>query len=105
MALKKITQTVQYSSEEEMYTEYTQFVYIGPSLPNGRLKENAVLQGSYSTVLHYLSEIVEEYPQIKRLIVPIHKLGEYAAKVKTSGNIVNKYYSDVISGISSKREE
>lgn len=97
--------TAHSGAEAAMYGGYTQFVYVGPSLPNGRLKENAVLEGEYSEILQFLGGIAEEYPQVKRLIIPVHRLGEYAAKVKTGGNIVNKYYTDIVSAISRKKEE
>lgn len=96
--------TAQSGAESKVYDGYTQFVYVGPSLPNGELKENAVLEGSFSEILHFLSAQVEKYPQIKRLIVPVNRLAEYSAKVKSGGNIVNKYYADIVSAMKSSKE-
>lgn len=96
--------TAQGGAESKAYNGYTQFVYVGPSLPNGALKENAVLQGSFSEILQFLGEQVEKYPQIKRLIVPVNRLAEYSAKAHSGGNIVNKYYADVVSAMKGNKE-
>lgn len=85
------------------YEVYKHFVYIGPSLPSG-MKSNVILQGSFEEIITYLGDSVEKYPQIKSLIVPIHKLGEQLKKVKTPGNIINKYFNDVVSIIRGNKE-
>ncbi len=84
--------------------EYDTFVYVGPSIPRGRLKENAVFRGTRSDVLEYLADVVEQYPQIPRLIVPTNRLAAFSVKVKTPGNIANKYYSDIASAIRRGKE-
>ena len=76
----------------------------GPSLPRGRLKENAVFRGTLADVLNYLADVVEDYPQIPRLIVPTNRLAVFAVKVKTPGNIAHKYYSDIASAIRKGKE-
>lgn len=97
-------ETAHSGPESKANDGYTQFVYVGPPLPNGALKENAVLEGSFSEILQFLGEQVEKYPQIKQLIVPVNRLAEYSAKVKSGGNIVNKYYADVVSAMKSSKE-
>jgi len=119
MALKKGAQTAENGagqSSKEMvnnntpatengaYDGYQQFIYIGPSLPHGALKENAVLEGSFAEILHFLSEQLERWPQIKKLIVPVNRLAEYSAKVKNGGNIIAKYYADVASAVQTDKE-
>lgn len=101
---EKSVRTAQRGADNELYNGYQQFVYIGPSLPNGALKENTVLEGSFSEVLDFLSEQVEDYPQIKQLIVPVNRLAEYAAKVKRGGNIVSRYYKDIVSVMQGNKE-
>lgn len=81
------------------------FVYIGPTLPGGKLKSNTVLQGDIEKIKEYYKDVLEQYPQVVRLIVPVSKLGEQKEKVQTHGNIINKYYGDVVSAMNGKKEE
>jgi len=84
---------------------YDTFVYCGPSIPRGRLKENAVFRGTLADVLNYLADVVEDYPQIPRLIVPTNRLAVFAVKVKTPGNIAHKYYTDIVSAMKMKKNK
>lgn len=80
------------------------FVYAGPSLPHGRLKEHAVFNGTFEDVKAYLADVLEDYPQAERLIVPVARLSAFAAKVKTPGNIAHKYYNDIVSTMRGNKE-
>ena len=102
LAVKPV-KAAQRGADKELYSGYQQFVYIGPSLPNGSLKENTVLEGSLPEVLEFLSEQAENYPQIRQLIVPVNRLAEYAAKVKRGGNIISRYYKDIVSAMQGNR--
>ena len=82
---------------------YDTFVYCGPSIPRGRLKENAVFRGTLADVLNYLADVIEDYPQIPRLIVPTNRLAAFSVKVKTPGNIAHKYYTDIVSEMKMKK--
>lgn len=93
------------NQEVETAKEREHYVYIGPSLPGGRLKSNTVLNSSMEKIKEYYKDVLEKYPQVARLIVPIEKLGESKEKVQTSGNIINKYYNDVASEIVKNKEE
>ena len=84
--------------------EYDTYAYAGPTIPNGRLKENAVFRGKLSDVLEYLADVVEDYPQVPRLIVPTSKLAAFSVKVKTPGNIAHKYYYEILSAVRAKRK-
>ena len=75
---------------------YDLFAYAGPSLPRGRLKENAVFRGTFADVRTYLADVLEEYPQAAKLIVPAERLGAFSVKVKTPGNLAHKYYNDIV---------
>ena len=77
---------------------YDTFVYCGPSIPRGRLKENAVFRGT-------LADVIEDYPQIPRLIVPTNRLAAFSVKVKTPGNIAHKYYTDIVSAMKTKKNK
>ncbi|MEA5057771.1 hypothetical protein SDC9_122522 [bioreactor metagenome] len=89
---------------EDVKTEYDMFVYVGPSLPGGSLKENAVFRGTFDDVLKYLADVLEKYPQAEKLIVPTHRLAEFSAKVKKKGNIAHKYYNDLVSTMRNHKE-
>lgn len=89
---------------QEAQQGYDLFVYAGPSLPRGRLKENAVFRGTFEDVKTYLADVLEDYPQIERLIVPANKLAAFSVKVKTPGNIAHKYYSDIVSAMRGSKE-
>ena len=83
---------------------YHAFVYAGPSLPRGRLKEHVVVRGTFEDVKAYLADVLEDYPQVARLIVPVEKLATFSVKVKTPGNIAHKHYNDIVSAMRGARE-
>ena len=91
-------------SAQEEPQGYDLFVYAGPSLPRGRLKENAVFHGTREDVKAYLADVLEKYPQIDKLIVPASKLAAFSVKVKTPGNIAHKYYTDIVSAMRGNKE-
>lgn len=93
------------AGQQDSAAEYTKFVYIGPSLPRGTLNHNAVFDGTMEEITEYLSGVLKDYPQVKRLIVPVHRLGEASAKARTPGNILHKYYNDIASAVSSRKKE
>lgn len=80
------------------------FAYVGPSLPNGRLTECRMFNGTFEDVKAYLADVLEDYPQVARLIVPVDKLAVYSVKVKTPGNIAHKHYNDIVSAMRNHRE-
>lgn len=89
--------------QREPWSGYTHFVYIGPSLPGGALKQNAVLMGTFSEIKTFLADALEVYPQAERLIFPVEKLGEQLKRVKAPGNITHKYFGEIVSLISANR--
>lgn len=90
--------------EEDVPDGYDLFVYAGPTLPRGRLKENAVFRGTFEDVKAYLADVLEVYPQVARLIVPVNRLAAFSVKVKNPGNLAHKYYSDIVSAMRGNRE-
>lgn len=84
--------------------EYDTFAYIGPTLPNGRLKENSLFRGTRADVNAYLADVLERYPQAAHLIVPTSRLAAFSVKVKTPGNIAHKYYNDIVSAMRNHKE-
>lgn len=84
--------------KEEEKEELT-LVYIGPTLPAGKLKCNKIFIGTMEKIEKELEAVLQEYPLVKKLLVPVNKVAEKKDKAKTKGNILNKYYSDLVSGI------
>lgn len=89
---------------ESAKAEYDLFVYAGPTIPGGALKENAVFRGTIEDVTAYLADVLEKHPMAAKLIVPTSRFAAVAARVKTPGNIYHKYYSDIVSTMRGKRE-
>lgn len=83
--------------------EEATYIYIGPKLPAGKLKSNAIFIGTRQAIKTELAAVLEEYPLVDRLIVPVEQLAEKKDKVRTAGNILNKYYSDIVSTIEANR--
>lgn len=49
---------------------------------------------------------LEKYPLVGKMLVPVEKLAEKKGKAATAGNILNKYYTDIVSAIAaSERKE
>ena len=74
-------------------------VYIGPSLPAGQLKSNKIFIGTMEEIEKELEAVMQKYPLVKKMLVPVEKVAEKKDKARTAGNILNKYYSDIASGI------
>lgn len=79
--------------------ETVTLAYIGPSLPAGLLKSNKIMIGTREEIKKELSGVLEKYPLVERLLVPVEKLAEKKDRAATAGNILNKYYNDVASAI------
>lgn len=75
-------------------------IYIGPSLPKAMLKSNRIFEGTREEIKKELAAVLEKIPLVERLLVPVAELAEKKDKVKTAGNILNKYYSDIASAAS-----
>ena len=75
------------------------YVYIGPSLPNEGLITNTIISGEKKEIVEYYKEIIERFPNVARLIVPVERLADCRAKIKSNGNMMNKYYNDLVEQI------
>lgn len=80
--------------------EQVTLVYVGPSLPKGRLKQNSIFVGTRQEIEKELETVVESFPLVKNMLVPVSELAEAKNKVKSSGNVLHKYYADMVSLIS-----
>ncbi len=77
----------------------TNYAYIGPSLPGAKLMTNTVLSGTRKEIFDYYKDVIEQYPNVAKLIVPVGKLSESRAKIRTNGNVLNKYYNDLLNQV------
>lgn len=71
-------------------------VYIGPSLPYGKLRSSMILKGTQEEIDGFLAEIKEQYPEVTHLLVPPDKLTQALEKVGRKGTILHKYYEDML---------
>ena len=71
------------------------YIYVGPSLPSGRLRENALLRGSPGSIHKMFAEEIKAYPQIKHLIVPVETLGAFLPRLRTPGNLAYRHYQEI----------
>jgi len=99
-AAEKTQETANTAAEEVV-----KMVYIGPTLPAGKLKCNRIIEGTESQIKESLADVIEEYPLVERMLVPVGQLAEKKNKVRTAGNILNKYYADIESMIAAKERE
>jgi len=79
-------------------------VYIGPTLPAGQLKCNKIFCGTAEEIKKELQLVLEKYPLVEKMLVPVSELAVKKDKVKTAGNILNKYYSDLVSAAAATKE-
>ena len=79
-------------------------VYLGPTLPAGKLKSNPVFNGTEKGIKTHMSAVLEEYPEVEKLLVPVSQLAEYKDKIKNAGNVINKYYNDILNKMSQRME-
>lgn len=121
MAVKKATEgteTVETDTAEEVTENKTEAVetantepkkvkviYIGPALPMAQLKTNRVLEGTEEEIKKELAQIIEKYPLVERMLVSVDDLAEKKEKVKTAGNILNKYYYEIVSEVTGTKEK
>lgn len=75
--------------------ENVKLIYIGPNLPKAMLQCNKIFEGTKEEVNKELAGVLEKFPLVEKMLVPISELAEKKDKVRTAGNIYNKYYSDL----------
>jgi hypothetical protein len=87
------------------YSGITNFAYVGPSLPGGRLKSLTVLNGTYEQVAEYYREAIELFPTVAKLIVPVANLAESREKIEKGGNLMSKQYQELTAEIKARGDE
>jgi uncharacterized protein (UPF0333 family) len=71
------------------------FVYIGPSI-RGVIQESTIMEGKQSEIKAHLHAVVERYPQVSTLIVPIESLAECRREIKNNGTLLHKKYVELL---------
>lgn len=71
-------------------------VYIGPSLPYGKMRSSMILNGTEEEIDGFLAKIKEQYPEVTHLLVPPERLTDALEKVARKGTILHKYYEDML---------
>ena len=92
-------ETGQGTEATEEKEETVKLAYIGPTLPAGQLKCNAIFIGTETEIKKELEAVIEKYPLVEKMLVPASQIGEKKDKAKTPGNILHKYYADLVSGV------
>lgn len=85
--------------EETEKEEVVKLAYIGPTLPAGQLKCNKIFIGTETEIKKELEAVLEKYPLVEKMLVPASQIGEKKDKAKTAGNILHKYYADIVSSV------
>ncbi|MCM1578512.1 MAG: hypothetical protein NC078_06930 [Ruminococcus sp.] len=85
--------------------EAVTLVYIGPSLPAGLLKTNKIMIGTREEIRKELAGVLEKYPLVEKMLVPVEKLAEKKDRARTAGNILNKHYNDILSVIAANEKK
>lgn len=91
-------QEAQQTAKKEL--DIVKLIYIGPSLPKAMLKSNRIFEGTEEEIKEELAAVLEKFPLVEKMLVPVTELAEKKDKVRTAGNILNKYYSDIASSAS-----
>lgn len=94
-AVENTTATEKAVETANTQPETVKLVYIGPNLPKAMLQCNKILEGTKEQIDKELASVLEKFPLVEKMLVPISELAEKKDKVKTAGNIYNKYYADL----------
>ena len=95
----------QETANNGLVEDVVKLVYIGPTLPAGKLKCNRIFEGTEAAIKKELEAVIKEYPLVERMLVNVEGLTEKKARVRTTGTIMNKYYSDILFAIAAKEQE
>lgn len=100
----EVTTAVSKTPENVVVTAEKQdtFVYLGPNLPKGLLKNGAIFNGTRSEVLKHLESITAAYPEVGKLIVVSEKLPEAMTRLQTGGNLLSNDYAKLQDRIKNK---
>lgn len=84
---------------------HKKYAYVGATVRNTSLRENAVFSGTLEEVLDYLAPELEEYPEAVEMIVPVSELANFNRKKKMRGNSAYNKFKATESMAAKKRKE
>lgn len=84
------------SEEQTERAETIKRVYIGPSLPFGKLRQAMILEGTEEEIGAFTGDLLESYPELPYLLVDPAELTEAMEKAERKGTLLHKYYNDVL---------
>lgn len=94
-AVENTTATENAAEKANTTSETVKLIYIGPNLPKAMLQCNKIFEGTAEEIDKELANVLEKFPLVRKMLVPISELAEKKDKVRTAGNIYNKYYADL----------
>jgi hypothetical protein len=94
-AVENTTTEEKAAEKANTQSDTVKLIYIGPNLPKAMLPSNKIFEGTEAEIDKELANVLEKFPLVKRMLVPISELAEKKDKVRTAGNIYNKYYADL----------
>lgn len=80
-------------------------VYVGPSLPRGQLKQNSIYIGTRQEIEKELAPVLEKFPLVNNLLVPISTIATAKVKTKQAGTALHKYCADMVSLINASLQK
>lgn len=106
--VEKITETVEEKAEEVTETNQPEspesmgfFVYLGPSI-RGVIQNASIYNGSRAEVEQFLAGAIEQFPRIRRLLIPGEILAEERQKIRTPGNALYIAYKKLAADVKNK---
>lgn len=65
-------------------------IYVGPSLPQGRLQRFTVFRDGFTP---YMQSVIAQYPDVARLTVPVAEFGQALTDLDRRGSALNALYT------------
>lgn len=82
----------------------TPVIYIGPALPHGKLNKGTIFSCSKEKAIKFLSGVIEQYPSVPKLIVPICDLAKERSKMESGNGYLCRAYAEVQATIAKNKE-
>lgn len=79
-------------------------IYVGPSLPYGRLNKGTIFSCSKEKVIKCLTGVVEQFPSVPKLIIPLCDLAKVRSKMESGNGYLCRTYAEVQATIDKNKE-
>ncbi len=73
-------------------------MYLGPNIP-GTIQKARLYRGTKAEVCKELADVIDQYPDVAKLIVPTAKVADARIEISTSGSRLNTVYNKVAKSI------